>query len=176
MWSIPAQVWSSPICGLFDSVLTDISLLMQWWLPAIADCSPLAIRCSSYHALVFVSHPIHTSSQPIMIITYSCVLCLCTQLCSGCILILLVKLSQGVINGSLLANTKLLQIGPARLCSKSLELFFSFFILKFVLWFQKNNNIAISYSIKFVILSLFQNKWRNDDCSCTQYRIFNIAS
>ncbi len=43
-----------------------------------------------------------------MIIIYICVLCRCTQLCSGCILILLVKLSQGVINGSLLANTKLL--------------------------------------------------------------------
>ncbi len=43
-----------------------------------------------------------------MIIIYICVLCLCTQLCSGCILILLVKLGQGVINGSLLANTKLL--------------------------------------------------------------------
>ncbi len=41
-----------------------------------------------------------------MIIIYIGVLCLCTQLCSGCILILLVKLSQGVINGSLLANTK----------------------------------------------------------------------
>ncbi len=38
-------------------VVTDISLLMQWWLPAIADCISLAIRCSSYHALVFVVTP-----------------------------------------------------------------------------------------------------------------------
>ncbi len=37
--------------------MTDISMLMQWWLPAIADCILLAIKCSSYHALVVVVTP-----------------------------------------------------------------------------------------------------------------------
>ncbi len=41
----------------FQLVVTDISLLVQWCLPAIADCISLAIRCSSYHALVVVVTP-----------------------------------------------------------------------------------------------------------------------
>ncbi len=83
---------------------------MQWWLPAIADCISLTIRCSSYHALVFVVTPNSHLKSVDHDHVYICVLCPCTQLCSGCILILLVKLSQGVINGLLLANTKLLQL------------------------------------------------------------------
>ena len=63
---------------------------------AIADCISLAIRCSSYHALVFVVIPnSHLKSVDHDHYIY-CVLCLCARLCSGCILILLVKLSQGV--------------------------------------------------------------------------------